>query len=207
MAQFGKPSDSVGDAPTTTDAEANANKTTSPVEGGDDKVSAEVSDAEAKALDGAAGPNRTPAFSKRDFADENVQLTDTNDLASAKAGAAAHTKSTVDLAGLEAAAAAGSVREGAEDEVQFTSTPISALRIGPYQFENGVLRLKGDDVDKFEKLLDTASIRTKQVIRRIDRNGGEAVARRFLESTKGTRTSGVDTSDRGVQAPRPAGEK
>lgn len=166
---------------------------------------AEVSEAEASALDGAGGPNRTPAFTKRDFEDENVQLTDADDLQSAKDGAAAHGGSTLDLIGIEAAAAAGDeVPEGHEDTVQFTSTPIASLRIGRFQFENGVLRLPAEEAEEFEKLLEQAAIRTKQVVRRIDRSGGEAVARRYLETTKSRSNAGVDTSDRGGRAPQPS---
>lgn len=181
------------------DAPAGGDKT----ENAESTTAAGVTDAEASSLDGAGGPNRTPAFTKRDGEDENTQLTDTDDLASAKAGAVAGSAPSVDLIGLEAAELAGDVREGAEDEVQYTSTPIAALKIGRFQFTNGVLRLSGDDVETFEKLLKGSAIRTQQVVRKIDRRGGEAVARRFLESTQGTKTSGVDTSDRGPQAPRP----
>jgi len=167
------------------------------------KPEAEVSKAEAAALDGAGGPNRTPAFTKRDFEDENVQLTDADDLQSAKEGAAANSGTTLDMVGLEAAAAAGDLPEGAEDEVQFTSVPIARLRIGPYQFENGVLRLKGEDADKFRELLGKAAIRTQQVVREIDRAGGEAVARRYLETTGSRSNRDVDTSDNAPPASRP----
>ena len=192
------------DAPKVSDAEANASKTTSPDSQPEGKPDASVTDAEAEALEGAGGPNRTPAFVKRDFEDENVQLTDTDDLASAKVGAAAASGSTEDWVGIQAAEAAGPVLEGREDEVQYTSTPISKLRIGPFEFRNGVLRLKGDDVEKFEKLLKGAAIRTQQVVRKIDRSAGEAVARRFLEQNAGKRVRDVDTSDASPDAPRPS---
>jgi hypothetical protein len=201
---FGGNSDKDENAPETGNAEANANKTTSPEGQPEGKPDASVTDAEAAALQGAGGPNRTPAFVKRDFEDENVQLTDTDDLASAKAGAAAASGSTEDWVGIEAANAAGDVLEGREDEVQYTSTPISKLRIGPFEFKNGVLRVKGDDVDRFEKLLRGAGMRTQQVVRKIDRSAGEAVARRFLEQNAGRRVRNVDTSDAGGQAPRPS---
>lgn len=164
---------------------------------------------EAESLDGSAGPNRTPAFAKRDGEDENVQITDVDKIDSAKAGAEASSgPAGFDLNGIEAAiAAGGEVPEGQEDTTQYTSTPIAALRIGRFQFVNGVLRVQnGKDVEEFEKLLKTGSIRTQQVVRRIDRSGGEAVARRYLEQNHGTRTSGVDTSDRGPKAPSPAAE-
>lgn len=200
--------DASGDSGTTapvTNAEDNATATTTtpPENSGTGAQNEGVTDAEAAALDGAAGPNRTPAFAKRDFEDENVQLTDTDDLASAKAGAAAASGSTLDFAGIEAAAAAGELPEGAEDEVQFTSTPISRLRVGPFQFENGVLRLKAADADKFEKLLASTAIRTQQVVRKIDRSAGEAVARRFVERNKSKNVRGGDTSDRATPAPTP----
>lgn len=163
---------------------------------------------EAAALDGAGGPNRTPAFAKRDGQDENVQVTDVDTIDSVKEGAEAQSAApTVDLVGVEAAIAAGAVPEGQEDTVQYTSTPIAALRLGRFQFENGVLRLQpGKDVEDFEKILKGSSIRTQQVVRKIDRSGGEAVARRYLEQNKGTQTSGVDTSDKGPRAPNPAKE-
>ena len=185
-------------------ATANAATTTSPSKS-DSGVEATVSDQEADALQGAGGPNRTPAFTKRDFEDENTQLTDTDDLQSAKTGAAASSgRADIDLIGLEAAAAAGAkTPEGHEDTVQYTSTPIAALRIGPYQFENGVLRLHNDQVEDFEKLLKAGSIRTQQVVRKIDRSAGEAVARRYLEQNKSQSRSGVDTADRGPRAPTP----
>lgn len=200
---FGKKN---ADAPKTTDAESNATATTSGTTDSDSsKPSAEVTDDEAEALDGAGGPNTTPAFAKQDFRDENVQLTDTDDLASAKAGAAAQSAPTPDFADAMAAAAAGdSVPEGREDEVQFTSTPIARLKLGRFQFENGVLRLKPKDAEEFEKLLGNAALRTQQTVRRIDRSAGEVVARRFLEQTKSKSVQGVDTSDRTARtAPRP----
>lgn len=180
----------------------NAAATTSPAEV--DGVKAEVSDAEAEALQGAAGPNRTPAFTKRDFEDENVQLTDTDDLQSAKQGAAASSApATLDMGAIEALDAAGQLPEGAENEVQFTSTPIARLRVGRFQFENGVLRLKAGDAEEFRKLLGKSAIRTQQVVREIDRAGGEAVARRYIEQTQSRSTREVDTSDNAPPAARP----
>lgn len=196
-------SDSSGDAPKVSDADANATKTTSADSQPEGQPDASVTDAEAEALQGAGGPNRTPAFVKRDFEDENVQLTDTDDLASAKAGAAANSGSTEDWTGIEAAARAGDLPEGAEDEVQYTSTPISKLRVGPYQFSNGVLRLKPEAAEKFEQLLKKAAIRTQQVVRKIDRSAGEAVARRFLEKNGNRTVRGGDTSDKAPPAPTP----
>lgn len=171
-----------------------------------DKPAAEVSEAEAAALQGAGGPNRSPAFTKRDGQDENVQLTNDDDLAEAKKGAAASSAPPgLDMNAIEAAAAAGTeVAEGHEDTTQYTSTPIAALKIGRFQFENGVLRLKnGKDVEEFEKLLAQGSIRTQQVVRKIDRSAGEVVARRYLEQNKSQSRSGVDTADRGPRAPVP----
>lgn len=182
-----------------------ARKTTTPPDNAGD-TGAEVTEHEANALDGAAGQNRTPAFVKRDGEDENTQLTDTDDLQSNKSGAASQSAPPyLDMAGAEAAAAAGStVPEGHEDTTQYTSTPIAALRLGRFQFENGVLRLNnGQDVEDFEKLLAGSSIRTQQVVRKIDRSGGEAVARRYLEQNKSQSRSGVDTADRGPRAPVP----
>jgi len=183
------------------DPSKNAFATTSPANV--DGVKAEVTDAEAEALQGSTGPNRVPAFGKKDFEDENVPLTDTDDLQSIKQGSAANSGQLEDMAGLEAAYAAGDLPEGAEDEVQYTSTPIARLKIGPYQFENGVLRLKSDAAEKFEELLAKSAIRTQQVVRKIDRAGGEAVARRYLETTQSRSNRGFDTSDKGPKAPTP----
>jgi hypothetical protein len=168
------------------------------------KPEAEVTKKEEAALDGAAGPNRTPAFGKRDFEDENVQFTDSDDLKSVKEGSAASSgNKNLDIAGLVAAASVGEEREGAEDETVFTSHPISKLRVGRFQFQNGVLRLKGEDVEAFEKLLGASALRTQQVIRRVDRSSGEVVARRYLEQNKSRSTRDVDTSDRGPLAANP----
>lgn len=194
----GKSTDS--NAPETTDAQANATETTTATD------NAAVTDSEAKQLDGAGGPNVTPAFGKQDFRDENVPLTDTDDLQSLKSGAEAQSAPPgVDLAALEAAALAGNVPEGEEDKTQYTSTPIASFRLGRFQFENGLLSLNSKDAGEFEKLLSGASPRDQATIRKIDRNRGEAIARKFSE-LHGSATQGIDTTSNGTPSPTPRAE-
>lgn len=55
-----------------------------------------------------------------------------------------------------------------EGEVVYTSHPIQNLHLGPYQFENATLRLNGDQVGKFEELLDKLPLTERNRIAKID---------------------------------------
>lgn len=179
----------------------NSTATTTAQTGGD-SADAQVSDKEANALDGAGGPNRTPAFAKQDYRDENVQLTDTDDLQSAKTGAAAQSGlAEYDAVANEALALAGDAEEG-DDRVTYTSQPIANFRMGEFQFDKGVLKLKPADAERFDKMLDGADERTQAQIRKIDRSAGEAVARRYLDLQSKT-TQGIDNTGNTVSAPTP----
>lgn len=144
--------------------------------------------------EGAGGPNLTPTFGKKSQDDENANIVDQHELNNIKEGSEAASRqnrfSVTDQ--ILAAQSAGEAQDGF---TQYASPSIARLKVGPFQFDNGVLRIENNRVEQFEKLLNTASPRTKQAVSKIDREGGEAIARRFLERTGGKRTSGVDTSD------------
>jgi hypothetical protein len=150
------------------------------------------------ALDGDAGPNVTPAFAKHDGQDENVQITDPADIESVREGSEAQN------AGAETSdEVPARVSEEAEKTVQYACPSISRLRLGRFQFENGQLKLTPDDAEEFDKMLASASTRTQQAVQKIDKEGGDAVARRFLEQNKGGMFRGGDTTAN-TTAPNPA---
>jgi len=172
---------------------------------------AEVEEGKAPDVPGSAeglgGPNATPTFGNKPQTDNNRPVEQQSELDSFVEGANAASNRNVISDDLLAVASAGEEHEG---HAQYASPSIARLKLGPYQFENGVLRIPNEKVEHFEKLLKGASSRTQQAIRKIDRQQGEAVARRFLEQTKGKRTQGVDTtaSTEGTQpnptqAPKP----
>ncbi len=173
----------------------------------DNKPESEVSDKEAEALRGDGGPGQIPAFGKQQGQDENNNLTNEGQLESLKLGASAQSgqvgEGAVDIAGLVAAQSYAGSEAPEDGSTEYVST-IGRLRIGKFEFTNGVLNLKGDDVGGFEKLLETAHPRTQQAVRKIDREAGEAVAKRFVTESKMSR--GVDTSDNGPQSPKPAAQ-
>lgn len=152
--------------------------------------------------DGLGGPNVTPTFGNKPQTDNNRPIEEQSELDSFKEGADAATRQTQagNILDLQAVDGVGDEQEG---KVQYASPNIARLRIGPYEFENGVLTIDADKAEHFEKLLASATIRTQQAVRKIDREGGEAVARAFLGKTQGTRTSGVDTTANTVGAPTP----
>lgn len=88
------------------------------------------------------------------------------------------------LAAVDRAGIGGS--EGAEDgETIYSSYPIPNFALGPFQFEQGVLRLKGDRLEQFEKLLndDRLPASDRALIRKLDISRVDAIveARRAVQ--------------------------
>lgn len=88
-------------------------------------------------------------------------------------------------------AAAEQAENAPEGSTTYSSHPIERFRIGGYQFEKGSLTLEGDDVQKFEKLLESAPPREQATVKKIDVDSVNKLAKSFLSSN---RTRGVDTS-------------
>jgi hypothetical protein len=151
---------------------------------------------------GLGGPNPTPTFGNRPQTDNNRPVEEQSELDSFVEGANAAADAAV-AGNVDDHLAVASVGDEREGKVSYASPNIARLRVGQFQFENGVLHLDADQVEDFEKLLSTSSTRTQQAVRKIDREGGEAVARAFLSKTQGARTSGVDTTAGSVKAPTP----
>lgn len=166
---------------------------------------------ETKALDGVEGQNRTPAFGNQAGGlDRNTNLVDSDQVDTLKEGAESQSAgaveaSTGDFQNLLAASVAGdTVPEGHEDTTQYSSFPISRLRLGSYQFEGGLLRLKnGEEVEKFESLLTGLDPATRNSVKVIDRASGVAVAKAF-QATQSKSTQGVDHSGNGPTSPKPS---
>lgn len=154
------------------------------------------------AADGLGGPNVTPAFGNKPQTDNNRPIEEQSELDSFSEGADAASR-LAQAGAIDDLVAVEGVGDEQEGKVQYASPNIARLRIGPYEFENGVLSIDSDKVEHFEKLLSSATIRTQQAVRKIDRQGGEAVAKAFLAKTQGTRSSGVDTTANTVSAPTP----
>jgi hypothetical protein len=166
------------------------------------KPEGQVSEQESQALSGDGGPGFVPAFGKQQGQDENNNLTHETQLESLKEGASAGSAplgTELDIPGLVAAQAVSSSEAPEDGSTEFVST-IARLRLGKFQFDGGVLTLRGGDVERFEKLLATAHPRSQAAVRKIDRSAGEAVARAFKA---GQMSRGVDTSTGGVPSPKP----
>lgn len=88
------------------------------------------------------------------------------------------------------------------DKVRYASSSIQRLKIGRFQFENGVLDVPMDQVEAFEKLLAGASLRTKAAVSKIDIDAAEAIARKFLRN-RGGMTRGGDHTGNLLNAPIP----
>lgn len=156
------------------------------------------------ANDGKGGPNVTPAFGNRPQTDNNRPIEESSEQESFEDGA--KVASDQNVAGFQASddiLAAANAGEDQEGFKQYASPSIPRLKVGRFQFENGVLRVPNEDVEGFEKLVNASSSLVKQSISSIDREGGEAVARKFLDS-QGKMKSGPSTSADIVQAPNPA---
>lgn len=151
---------------------------------------------------GLGGPNPTPTFGNAPQTDNNRPVEKQDDLDSFVEGANAATAAAV-AGNVDDHLAVTGVGDEQEGRVQYASPNIARLKVGPYQFENGVLSIESEKAEHFEKLLSTSTARTQQAVRKIDRESGEAVARAFLNKTQGTRTSGVDTTANTVGAPTP----
>ena len=165
------------------------------------KPEAEVSDKEAAALQGNAGPNVTPAFGKQPLGDENEPLVDENQLESIKEGSAAGSgpKEGSELARLLATQGV----EETDGRVTYVSH-IARLKIGQFQFDQGKLIVKPDEAKKFEKLLETAHPRTVQSIHKVDAKAGEAFAKKFRDQNESKLSRGVDTSEKASKSPAPS---
>jgi hypothetical protein len=93
-------------------------------------------------------------------------------------------------------------------EVRYASPQIARLKIGKFQFEHGVLVIDNEkDAELFANLLDGASVRTKQRVTRIDREAGEAIASKFLASSRGQMIRGGDTSTSSPPAATPGDQQ
>lgn len=71
------------------------------------------------------------------------------------------------------------------DETIYTSSPADNFRLGRFKFENGVLRLKGEDLDDFEKLLNDPRLprSDRSMIRKIDMSRVDAIVEARRQAT------------------------
>jgi hypothetical protein len=100
------------------------------------------------------------------------------------------------------------VRKESGFEVQYASNKISRLRIGKFQFEHGVLTIDNEeDAAQFEKLLEGATVRTRQSVTKVDRAAGEKVAEQFLAASRGQMIRGGETSSSSPPAATPGDQK
>lgn len=157
------------------------------------------------ATDGLGGPNVTPAFGNKPQTDNNRPVETKADLESFDAGAKVATRQNeIGYQVTDEVLAAANAGEEQEGFVQYASPSIPRLKVGRWQFENGVLRVPIEDKEAFEKLLNSSSGLVKQAVSSIDREGGEAVARRFIEQTQSKMTQGPSTSQSTPPAADPA---
>ncbi len=136
----------------------------------------------------------TRAFGEQGGGDENNQLQTADQVEAITAKAAAQTElsqlksdSIDQVTALEVA-----LDPPAPEYTTFSSSPISRLRVGRFQFDKGMLRLTGDDLTDFEKLMESMPTLTQVQVKKINLGAANAVAESFLESR---RHRGVDTSE------------
>lgn len=80
---------------------------------------------------------------------------------------------------------------GAEEgETVYSSHPIKRLLIGRFSFEDGVLRLKGDDLAEFEKLLDSLPRGDRASVKKLDMDRVDAIVQQ-RRAVQGAFDSGV----------------
>lgn len=139
-------------------------------------------------------PGVRSQFGKHGSQDENDPLTLDSQVESLQQGAEAQSAPARDAPSDGAIAAALGLAgvEPIDGEVQFSSHPIAKFRIGRFQFDRGILRLSGDDLADFRKLMEKASPRDQALVTEINPEAANTVAKSFLESR---RTRGVDTSE------------
>jgi hypothetical protein len=154
---------------------------------------------------GETSPGTTPSFGKRDGLDENTNLQNKQEAESIEEGSAASSGSVgsqaLDMEALEARNLAGDERD--DGAVQFTCPNIARLAIGHFEFQNGQLSLSPEDADKFREQLNTAPPQIQSQVFEVDRDAGEAAARRYLEKNGGRMVRGGETTASTPPAPVP----
>jgi len=84
------------------------------------------------------------------------------------------------------------------DAAVYSSHPIENFHVAGFQFEKGTLKLTdSDEIERFEKLIESLPPRERSTIRKIDLDGAAAVAKRFNNastSKRGIDTTGSDAS-------------
>jgi hypothetical protein len=110
---------------------------------------------------------------------------------------------------VEAAEAANLVGDDREDDksVSYAAPGVPNFRIGPYQFERGVLNLTPEDAEKFDNLIGQCSPQIQHAVYKVDAEAGERVARRLKALNEGRMVQGGETSGHAPQAPNPAEQK
>lgn len=81
----------------------------------------------------------------------------------------------------QVAANAGAAK--ADGITTYTSHPISNLHLGPYHFENGLLRLESDQVGAFEELLEKLPLTESRHIAKLDLDKVDAIVQQRISSS------------------------
>lgn len=110
-----------------------------------------------------------------------------------------------DVAAHEAASLAGDERED-NKSVQFTCPGIARLAIGHFEFSNGLLSLTPENAEKFRAQLAGAPQQIQSQVFEVDREAGEAAARRYLEQNGGRMVRGGETTASTPPAPVPGAQ-
>jgi hypothetical protein len=156
-------------------------------------------------VQGETSPGIVPSFGKRDGADENINLQNKDEARSIEEGSAASSGNVgVDYDAIAAAAAAGPEAPSGERNVQYATPRIANFKLGKYQFENGVLNLSAENAEQFDALLAKCDPSIQSTVMKIDRDGGDAVAKRFLDTQRGPMTRGPDVTTNAPPAPNPS---
>ncbi len=132
-------------------------------------------------------------YAKNEGNDENVPTTSVEQLESLKEGAAMASGGANEAVADGLAVAAAGPESGEDGVTIYSSHPIARYSIGRFHFTQSTLRLEGDDLAEFEELVSKASPRDQALIKKIDLEAADKVARNFATS----RTRGVDTAGSG----------
>jgi hypothetical protein len=82
----------------------------------------------------------------------------------------------------------------AETSATYTSHPVENFRLGRYRFNKGLLTLTGDEVEAFDKLLESLPPADKRRVRKLDVAAAEEFVRQRLAEMMPAATQAFDSS-------------
>lgn len=81
----------------------------------------------------------------------------------------------------------------ADSSVQYSCSPINRLKLGQYQFADGILTVDSEDVDHFEQLLEGCPPHIKSQVQRINVDRAAEIAKQHAKINS-SMSAGVSTT-------------